>query len=269
MDNEEVRSLKEQIRKKRENLLLLQERKAEYMNSVDIPLQYIKRERELNAELEELRNRLAQIEQQAQQAWQRPTPQRTPPKTIPRQQRRPSPSANTSRVKTITVLIFTGIILLIILWSSWGGGEKDGELGQPQVQTTQPAITRSPGSSPNECGGFPVSPTLQCLTIYAGRTETAFDSEIVLSLLDKGTPKSDEIQVDISSTLGRAEDSGKVVKTGSCFIAEPFAVRVNVTDPAPIIGFGGGNRQQADFLIRKMTQDFDRNACKVIYLENP
>jgi len=61
--SETVRSLRKQLAKAEENLRLIQERKAEYVQGVDIPLQLIKDERRLETQIPELRTRLEQLAQ--------------------------------------------------------------------------------------------------------------------------------------------------------------------------------------------------------------
>jgi len=59
--SETIRSLRKQLAKAEENLRLIQERKAEYVQGVDIPLQLIKDERRLEIEIANLRERLARV----------------------------------------------------------------------------------------------------------------------------------------------------------------------------------------------------------------
>jgi hypothetical protein len=55
---DEAASLRRQIASIEENLLLIEERKAEYVLETDVPMQLVKEERQLRAKLEELRGRL-------------------------------------------------------------------------------------------------------------------------------------------------------------------------------------------------------------------
>ncbi len=63
--NEEAASLQRQLREARENLRLIEDRRAEYVLEVDVPLQLIKEERRL-------RTRIADLEAQLSLAGQQP-----------------------------------------------------------------------------------------------------------------------------------------------------------------------------------------------------
>ena len=58
-----IQSLRKQLAEAEENLLLIQERKSEYVKITDVPLQLIKDERHLEAEIPKLRARLTELAQ--------------------------------------------------------------------------------------------------------------------------------------------------------------------------------------------------------------
>lgn len=60
MDNT-LQSLHEQLAEAEENLRLIQERKAEYVLETDVPLQLVKDEQRLGAQIAGLRARLARL----------------------------------------------------------------------------------------------------------------------------------------------------------------------------------------------------------------
>jgi hypothetical protein len=58
---EDLTSLRRQLAEARENLRLIQERKAEFVLSTDVPLQLVKEERRWLDRIAELEQRLAQV----------------------------------------------------------------------------------------------------------------------------------------------------------------------------------------------------------------
>ena len=58
---ESIRSLREQLAAAEENLRLVQERRAEYVLETDVPLQLVREERRLEAQIADLRARLDRI----------------------------------------------------------------------------------------------------------------------------------------------------------------------------------------------------------------
>ena len=59
--DDEIRSLRKQIAEGEENLLLIQERKSEFVQETAIPLQLEKDERRLERRLSELRERIEMV----------------------------------------------------------------------------------------------------------------------------------------------------------------------------------------------------------------
>ncbi len=102
--DDEIRSLEHQLANKREHLLLIQERKSQYVLDTDVPLEIIKEERETQAEIADLEARLAALRRQAAARATAPAPSGPA-----------AASAAAARKRLVFLLAGAGVLFLIVL----------------------------------------------------------------------------------------------------------------------------------------------------------